>query len=106
MVCISLVYYNGVRMCVHPLWTEGVHACRSSIDRRSAARCGATDSSVSVAISSERRRGGTDSPATVSRQRRPGLFTVPIHCACYHKHGSFNHVLYTKKMHLDEMNPF
>jgi hypothetical protein len=25
-------------MCVHPLWTEGVHAYRCSIDRRSAAR--------------------------------------------------------------------
>jgi hypothetical protein len=39
MVCISLVYCNGVRMCVHPLWT-GVHACRCSIDRRSMTRCG------------------------------------------------------------------
>jgi hypothetical protein len=34
MVCISHVYCNVVR---NPLWTEGVHACRCSIDRRSAA---------------------------------------------------------------------
>jgi hypothetical protein len=39
MVCISLVYCNGVRMCVHPLWTEGVNACRYNIDRRSATWC-------------------------------------------------------------------
>jgi hypothetical protein len=64
MVYISLVYCNGVCMCVHPLWTEGVHACRCSIDRRSVAWCGATDSSVSVAIGGERRHGGTDSPAS------------------------------------------
>jgi hypothetical protein len=36
MVCISLVYCNGVCMCVHPLWTVGVHARRCSIDRRCA----------------------------------------------------------------------
>jgi hypothetical protein len=82
MVCISLVYCNGVPMCVHPLWTEGFHACRCSIDHRSAAWCGATDSSVLVAIGGERRRGGTDSPATASRRRQPGIFTVAIHCFC------------------------
>jgi hypothetical protein len=82
MVCISLVYSNGVRMCVHPLWTEGVHACRCSIDRRSAARYGATDSSVSMAICDECRRGGTYSPATASRRRQPDIFTVVIHCSC------------------------
>jgi hypothetical protein len=106
MVCISLVYCNGVRMCIHPLWTEAVHACRCSIDRRCAAWCGTIDSSVSVAISGERRHSGTDSPATASRQRRSGLFTVHIHCSCKHNHGLFNRVLYTKKMHLNEMNPF
>jgi hypothetical protein len=58
MVCISVVYCNGVRMRVHPLWTEGVHTCRCSIDHRSAARHGATDSSVLVATDGERRRGG------------------------------------------------
>jgi hypothetical protein len=54
MICVSLVYCNGVRMCVHPLWTEGVHAYRCSIDRQSVARCGATDSSILVAIGGER----------------------------------------------------
>jgi hypothetical protein len=73
MVCISLVYCNDVRICVHPLWTEGVHACHCSIDRRSAAWYGTTDSSVSVAIGGERRRGGTDSLATASAQ--------PVHSA-------------------------
>jgi hypothetical protein len=82
MVCISLVYCNGAHMCVHPLWTEGVHACRCSIDRRSAARCGVTDSSISVAIGGERQRDGTDSSATASRQHQPGMFTVAIHCFC------------------------
>jgi predicted PP-loop superfamily ATPase len=77
MVCISLVYCNSVRTCVHPLWIEGVHACRCSIDRRSVARRGATDWSVSVATS-----GGTDSPASASWRRRPGIFIVPIHYSC------------------------
>jgi hypothetical protein len=67
MVCISLVYCNGVYMCVHPLWTEGVHACRCSIDRRSAARCGATDSSVSVATGGE-----PDAAGHTRRLRRHG----------------------------------
>jgi hypothetical protein len=78
MVCISLVYCNGVCMCVHPFWTEAVHACRCSIDRRCAVWCGVTDSSVSVAIGGERRRGGTDSPATASRRSRPGLCTYTV----------------------------
>jgi hypothetical protein len=42
-----------------------------------------TDSSVSAATGCERRRGETDSPASASRQRWSGLFTVPIHCSCY-----------------------
>jgi hypothetical protein len=67
MVCISLVYCNDIGMCVHPLWNEGVHVCRCTIDLRSAARRVATDSSVLVAIGGKRRRGGTGSPATTSR---------------------------------------
>jgi hypothetical protein len=106
MVCISLVYCNCVPMCVHPLWTVGAHARRCSIDRWCAGWCGAIDSSVSVANGGERRRGGTDSPATASRRHQSGLFTVHIHCSCEHNHGSFNRMLYTKKMHLNEMNPF
>jgi hypothetical protein len=66
IVCISLVYCNGVRMCVHPPWTVGVHARRCSMDCRCAAWYDATDSSVSVANGGERRRGRTDSPATAS----------------------------------------
>jgi hypothetical protein len=36
-----------------------------------------------VATCGEHRRGETDSPASASRRRQSGLFTVPIHCSCY-----------------------
>jgi hypothetical protein len=79
-------------VCISYILQWCTYVCLSSLDwrcsclllwHRSSERS-AIDSSVSVATGSERRRGGMDSPASASRRRGLGLFTVPIHCSCFY----------------------